>query len=569
MSQVIIGIYGPKDTSNTKIPLGHGERESTYVHDHSVTILRDGRLIACLPLERLTGVKHDNSIEKHITKIIDNYVNSEDEVIFAFANSFIGSSFCSDDGNLRIEPNSKISVTSDLIDAEVYWFPKLKEAPGINRREAAGYIVSHEFAHIASALQFTGYFRENSLLVHIDGGASKSSNSFWYFNDKKIKLLQYGWGELHTLVSNFNSNPLVRCILSHQSWQHLSIPGKLMGYSSLGESNSELREWLYENNWFRDMNDSDRYEREKILEEISSKFSKVNDFNPREKIFMDICATIQSEFEEYVLNLLNRLKQETKAEHLVYSGGAALNIITNSRIESECGFKSIFVPPCTSDSGLSLGAAIWVDRIINKGSEKSHSPFIVGEGNFSTDICFDDIDETISMLLEGKVIGICNGKGEIGPRALGNRSIISMMNSVNLRRKVSETIKKREWYRPLAPIICSEAADVVLPESASSNLSRYMLGSWEVSECWHDSFHGVIHSDGTVRAQVVPNDPEYSWIHELLSRLWNEYQIPGLINTSFNKQGEPILHYHKDAKDAAINLGLDAVVVEGVLDVIR
>ena len=116
-------------------------------------------------------------------------MNSEDEVIFAFANSFIGSSFCSDDGNLRIEPNSKISVTSDLIDAEVYWFPKLKEAPGINRREAAGYIVSHEFAHIASALQFIGYFRENSLLVHIDGGASKSSNSFWYFNDKKIKLL--------------------------------------------------------------------------------------------------------------------------------------------------------------------------------------------------------------------------------------------------------------------------------------------------------------------------------------------------------------------------------------------
>ena len=140
MSQVIIGIYGPKDTSNTEIPLGHGERESTYVHDHSVTILRDGRLIACLPLERLTGVKHDNSIEKHITKIIDNYVNSEDEVIFAFANSFIGSSFCSDDGNLRIEPNSKISITSDLIDAEVYWFPKLKEAPGINRREAAGYL---------------------------------------------------------------------------------------------------------------------------------------------------------------------------------------------------------------------------------------------------------------------------------------------------------------------------------------------------------------------------------------------------------------------------------------------
>ena len=96
-----------------------------------------------------------------------------------------------------------------------------------------------------------------------------------------------------------------------------------------------------------------------------------------------------------------------------------------------------------------------------------------------------------------------------------------------------------------------------------------MLGSWKVSKDWQESFQGVIHSDGTVRAQVVPNTKDFSWIHELLLRLWNEYQIPGLINTSFNKQGQPILHYHKDAKDAALNLGLDAVVVEGVLDVIN
>ena len=71
MSQVIIGIYGPKDTSDTNTSLGHGERERTYVHDHSVTILRDRRLIACLPLERLTGIKHDNSIERCITSIIN------------------------------------------------------------------------------------------------------------------------------------------------------------------------------------------------------------------------------------------------------------------------------------------------------------------------------------------------------------------------------------------------------------------------------------------------------------------------------------------------------------------
>ena len=94
-----------------------------------------------------------------------------------------------------------------------------------------------------------------------------------------------------------------------------------------------------------------------------------------------------------------------------------------------------------------------------------------------------------------------------------------------------------------------------------------MLGSWKVPSQWMDSFAGVVHADDTVRAQVVEYLPEQTWMHTLLSRLWTEHRIPGLINTSFNRQGEPILSDSTRAKDVAVQLGLDAVVIDGVLDV--
>ena len=114
---MIIGLYGPRDTKH-----GH---HPTFVHDHSVTILRDGEIVTSLPLERITGIKHDNTIESHLLDILEKYIEDEDNIIFAVANSFVGSSFISENGNLRIEPNGEISVTEQLIPAMVHWYPNV------------------------------------------------------------------------------------------------------------------------------------------------------------------------------------------------------------------------------------------------------------------------------------------------------------------------------------------------------------------------------------------------------------------------------------------------------------
>jgi carbamoyltransferase len=92
-----------------------------------------------------------------------------------------------------------------------------------------------------------------------------------------------------------------------------------------------------------------------------------------------------------------------------------------------------------------------------------------------------------------------------------------------------------------------------------------MLGAFRLREGWGSRFAGVIHHDGSLRAQVVPDDPEHAFLHAVLIELWRAYGVAGLINTSFNGAGEPMVHRHEDARELARRLGLDAVVIHGSL----
>ena len=184
------------------------------------------------------------------------------------------------------------------------------------------------------------------------------------------------------------------------------------------------------------------------------------------------------------------------------------------------------------------------------------------------EVPLDAIPDVAERLFAGDILGICNGAAELGPRALGQRSILARADRVELRVRVSETIKRREWYRPLAPILCEAAAREVLePDALTSPLSRWMLGAWQVQPQWRNALAGVIHADGSVRAQVVSQGKHECnrWMHALLQHIWEEHGIPALINTSFNGSGQPIIQRHTDALREAKTLGLDGVVVHGSL----
>ena len=536
---ITVGIYGIADTT-------HGTRP-TYTHDHSVAFMRDGRVLAVVQLERWTGAKHDNRLPATITDLLEHFVPSDEPVRFVSVNAFVGSSFISTDGNLRIEPRSRPGISSELVPADVHWYPG-----GLRRRPAEGWVLSHEAAHLCSLLPFVGAFEDGALGAHIDGGASDSASSFWAIEGGRPVLREASWDLLKDVVNNFNVNPGVRAILGFPSSEHLSIPGRLMGYAALGTPRDELRTWLEARNWLLDHSDENA---------AAALKRRIGSVDLRDTACQDLCATLQHAFEERVTREVTARRAGAKTLYL--AGGAALNIPTNAALQHH--FQDVWVPPCTNDSGLALGAAAWVEHL-DHGRLPTHGPFLGAFDCPAGEPPEDAIPEIAEHLLRGEVWGIYSGASEVGPRALGHRSIVARTDDPAIRVRVSETIKRREWYRPVAPILCEAAAREVLHTTAAdSQLSRWMLGAWPVRGAWQAALGGVLHADGSVRAQVVRDDGTNTWMHALLHHLWAEQGVPALINTSFNGPGQPIVQRRAEARAAASTLGLDGVAEHGSL----
>ena len=546
---ITVGLYGIQDAG-----LGH---RPTWTHDHSLAVMRDGLVQTVVQLERHTGVKHDNTLPWHVCDLLDRLVPADEPVRFVSVNSFAGNGFASADGRLRIEPDARVTVEDILMPARCMWLPDR-----LKRREAEAWIMCHEFAHVASILPFIGQFPDACLLVHIDGGASDSACSFWTVEGGKPRLLYRGWDDLKDEVNFFNVGVLGQLALGLTLGDHLSMPGKLMGFAALGRARPELLRWLDARGWFVD-HDGDV---DALRREIAAAFPTAAPLDALNPLLQDLCACLQHRFQSRVVQRILDFQAQTGAKTLCYAGGAALNIATNVLLE-QCGaFDEVWVPPCANDTGLALGAAAWLETR-DLGRLPTHGPFLHTLDAPTVEPGTQDLDAILDLLAAGKVVGVCNGAGEVGPRALGHRSILARADSVAVRRRVSEDIKQREWYRPVAPVVTEEIAQKAFgSEVLRSRLAPWMLGAYAVRPTWQSHFAGVLHLDGTVRVQVVRrDDPGQLFLHTLLTRAWRDHGIAGFLNTSFNRQGQPILQRHADAVSAARDLGLDAVVVHGSL----
>jgi len=547
---VTVGLYGIRDTTHGTAP--------TYTHDHGLAVMRQGRVETVMALERWTQRKHDNRLGQYLHELLEAVGIGDEPVRFVSVNAFVGDGFQTLDGNFRLEPTAAVGIDARPVPARVRWYPD-----GLRPRTATGWALCHEFAHIASLLPFVGRFEPQSLLAHIDGGASDSACSFWWWDGHEARLLESSWERLKAPVNNFNVNPLVRAILGFGSHEHLSIPGKLMGYAGHGTPAPSLLAWLEEHRFFLEGPGDPAM----LLDLVNRRFgTRWSSFDPHEELCRDLCATLQHHFEESISAELLDWQRRTGARHLYYAGGAALNIPTNARLEAAGVFQGVHVPPCTNDTGLALGAAAWVE-FLERGEVGIHGPFLGRTGVGPGETPLDAVDTVAELLAAGSVIGVCNGAAEIGPRALGHRSILARPDRAELRRRVSETLKRREWYRPVAPVLLREVAEQAFgPEVARSHLAPFMLGSWRLRPGWEARFSGVLHADGSLRAQVIrEDDHEQTFLCALLTRLWRRHGIAGLINTSFNGPGEPIVHRPGDALACAHRLGLDGVVIDGSL----
>ncbi len=292
--------------------------------------------------------------------------------------------------------------------------------------------------------------------------------------------------------------------------------------------------------------------------------------------FADCAASVQRVLEDTLVDIARTLHQETGLTDLCLGGGVALNGVANTRILAESGFERVFVPSAPGDAGCALGAALYADRIHfhNPDRDVPDHPFwgppadgvelarLAREDGHRFEELDDStlIEQTADDLAAGRVVGWMDGALELGPRALGHRSILAAPHAVAMRDRLNRDIKFREEFRPFAPAVSIEAADryFELPPGGA-RLARFMSGIFPVRKEWRQRLAAVTHVDGTARVQVLEHDMAPR-LHTLLEAYGRRSGIPVLLNTSFNLAGEPIVNRVVEGYTTFRRSGIDVLV---------
>jgi carbamoyltransferase len=295
--------------------------------------------------------------------------------------------------------------------------------------------------------------------------------------------------------------------------------------------------------------------------------------------YADIAASVQLVLEEVLVDLARSLRQETGLDDLCFGGGVALNGCANARILRESGFRNLYVPSAPGDAGCALGAALYADRIHFK---TPHRPIpdhpwwgpeidprelarLALEDGLDLTESPQIIASTVDDLCAGRIVGWMQGRSELGPRALGNRSILAAPHDAAMRDALNRSIKYREEFRPFAPAVPIEHAErfFELPRGGM-RLGRFMSGVFPVRREWRERLAAVTHVDGTARVQTVEREmaPRF---HALLEAYGARTGIPVLLNTSFNLAGEPIVNRAVEGYSTFRRSGIDVLVAGEVI----
>ncbi|MEW6332686.1 MAG: carbamoyltransferase C-terminal domain-containing protein [Thermodesulfobacteriota bacterium] len=289
----------------------------------------------------------------------------------------------------------------------------------------------------------------------------------------------------------------------------------------------------------------------------------------------NVAAAFQDRLEECALALCRVLRGRTRARHLVIAGGVSLNSVMNGRILREAGFDDIYVMPAAGDNGTSIGAALYVyhSRLRHPRVAVHDDPYLgtrYGDESIERELRqsklpytrHDDIAAVAARLLaEGNILGWLQGRMEIGPRALGNRSIFANPVLPDMKDKINAEVKHREAYRPFAPSTPVEWKDRYFDIKGES---PFMLKVCDVLPQMKRTIPAVTHVDGTARLHTVDKrvNPLF---HDLLTQFGTMTQVPVLLNTSFNIQGEPIIESPLQAIRCFYSTGLDYLVMGSYL----
>lgn len=270
--------------------------------------------------------------------------------------------------------------------------------------------------------------------------------------------------------------------------------------------------------------------------------------------FQEICDHVKYCHEETEKIYVNYFVKNTNINDIIfYSGGIAQNTIINSKIKKKR--KNLFIPPHCNDEGLSLGIVEFLRIYFNQDKFNSNGyPYWQSDEKPNSSPSIETIKKTARFLNEEKIVGWYQGNGEIGSRALGNRSILMNPSIKNGKEVLNQKVKHREWFRPFGASILKEEVSNYFNWNEES---PYMLYVMDIID--KESFSSITHVDKTCRIQTVSKNLEH--YYSLINEFKNLSGIPMLLNTSLNNGGKPISGSINDAFNLFSTTDIDILVV--------
>ncbi|MBE2268103.1 MAG: carbamoyltransferase [Anaerolinea sp.] len=287
---------------------------------------------------------------------------------------------------------------------------------------------------------------------------------------------------------------------------------------------------------------------------------------------MDLAHSLQARFEEVYMHMLNVLYKQVPTDKIAMAGGVVLNSVANGKMFDHTPFRETCIQPAAGDEGLSLGAALYVSQSVLHEKERfvmknafMGPEYSAAEMRTALDKCKVEYRElsreellsaTSDEIEAGNVIGWFQGRMEWGPRALGNRSILAHPGRADMKDVLNARIKRREWFRPFAPVVLAERQNEIFDYH---HPSPYMLHVYKIKPEWFERLTAVRHVDDTGRLQSVSRD-ENPLYYDLVKTFGERTGIPVLINTSFN-ENEPIICNPDEAVDCYLRTKMDVLVL--------
>lgn len=432
--------------------------------------------------------------------------------------------------------------------------------------------IGHHLAHAASTYYYSGF--KKALVMTIDMTGDGVSFSIFRGNNKELNLLDE--------ISFPNSLGLFMALITqYLGFKCSEDEGKVMGLATHGKPTIDMSPLL------KVTEDGYKFNSDCLHKEVWNRYPEFTTrqlpwFNeymekvlpkrrlPTEKINEDhknIAASAQQAVESVVFKLIQKYKRD-EDEYLCLAGGVAQNSVLNGKIVSSHLFKKVYVAAVVGDAGGALGAATCVQ--IKSGFEVgSMNNAYLGTDYSSSEIReyleknrikykqYSDISEKVaSDLSEGKIVALFQGRMEFGPRALGNRSLLANPKMKNMKYKVN-IIKNREQFRPFAPSILHEHGSELIKDYQDSPFMSFTL---KTTDLGYEMLREATHIDKTARLQsVYPDQGRY---REIIEKFYKKTGIPGVLNTSLNVGGQPIVESPSQAVALFYSTNVDTLVLE-------